>query len=65
MFQATLGYALMLAVMSVLSPHCSIAQLLISFLLRRTFQIAYFLSVIAGLAVGEAIFGRWAPGAHH
>jgi len=26
---------------------------------RRTFHAGYFVAVIAGLGVGEAIFGRW------
>lgn len=64
MFQATLGYALMLAVMSVHSPLCLDATADLA-VLCRTFNAAYFVSVIMGLAIGEVMFGRWASAGHH
>jgi len=62
MLQATLTYALMLAVMSVppLFRHTSFDIAL----LCRTFQVGYFIAIVAGLGVGEVMFGRWAA-AHH
>jgi len=41
----------------------TIAYLLM--LIAMTFQVGYFVSIIAGLGVGEVLFGRWAFGSHH
>lgn len=60
MFQATITYALMLVAMLVPS-YLPAASADIS---CRTFNVAYFVSIIVGLSVGEVMFGRWASASY-
>jgi hypothetical protein len=53
----------MLIAMLVLSP--STFKPFDRTLFCRTFNAAYFVSIIVGLGVGEVIFGRWASNSYH
>ena len=64
MLQATINYALMLAVMLVHSALFSRPSVDL-FILSRTFQVGYFVAIIVGLGIGEATFGRWASVTYH
>ena len=55
--EALLRYALMLAVMYVRVSILPSARVHFSYF-PRTFQAAYFITIVAGLAVGEIAFGR-------
>jgi len=63
MLQATLTYALMLAVMLV--PQLFHRTSIDVVILCRTFQVGYFVAIVAGLGVGEVMFGRWTSAVHH
>jgi hypothetical protein len=64
MFQATITYALMLIAMLVLL-NFPVMQAPTFYFLCRTFQVAYFVSIIAGLGVGEVMFGRFGSVVSH
>jgi solute carrier family 31 (copper transporter), member 1 len=66
--QASLGYTLMLAVMYVFSSYFPMQQswrdLIVSLTSCRTFQAAYFITVVIGLGLGEVLFGRIGGSTH-
>ena len=60
-FQALLQYLLMLAVMWVIFRFKMILRITSRACadnLHRTFQAAYFISIVGGLGIGEMLFGR-------
>lgn len=57
--QVALRFAFMLVVMLVVQSQLFIPSLLTYFNLRKTDQVAFIISIVAGLGVGEILFGRY------
>ena len=55
--QSLIRFVIMLSIMWVVSPYMCVLRYL-TFHELRTFQAAYFITLIVGLSIGEVLFGR-------